>query len=238
MPQILPSLYPCTSPSEDKQKVAQMLFALEPPDPALHIDERTYDAVFMHRPFDLQATAFPHSYILWSHDAFDNNMTVGYNKSLAEDLKLQKPLQRVHWKNKRGVTRCIGMVGSLHSAVPFEQYSSRVVDLFKGCDECQPHGNTHVANVAVMGAFNADLLNRMKSEHGIGLYITGQVREHALHVAKELGIAVVAVGHERCEAYGLQALVASAMHVKSDPSKLIRNLQVHTLIANKLVHVT
>ena len=234
--QNFPSLYP--SPQDqtrNEQSVSRMLFALEPPKQSLQLDDHLYDAVFMHRPFDLHLAAFPQSYILWSHDAFDNNMTVGYNKALAADLAIQKPLQKVHWKNKRGVTRCIGMVGALESVVPFEQFNDKVVSLFDGCDATKAHGNTHITKVAVMGAFNADLLNRMKTEHSIDIYITGQVRSAALEVAEELGIAVIAVGHERCEAYGLKALVDSTTRVSADPSKLIRNFRVQMLLSDQLV---
>lgn len=237
--QNFPSLYP----SLDEQKrnehnISTMLFALEPPSPDLQLDDRSYDAVFMHRPFDLHVSAFPQSYILWSHDAFDNNMTVGYNKSLAADLDMQKPLTRVHWENKRGVTRCIGMVGNLESVVPFEQYSDKVVGLFHGCEASKAHDNTHVTNVAVMGAFNADLLKRMKSEHSVDLYITGQIRPAAMEVAEELGIAVIAVGHDRCETYGLKALAHSTSHVSADPTKLIKNFRAQMMLSDKLIRVT
>ena len=221
--QNFPSLYPSQrDQARNEENVSRMLFALEPPKASLQLDDHSYGAVFMHRPFDLHVAAFPQSYILWSHDAFDNNMTVGYNKSLATDLALQKPLQKVHWKNKRGVTRCIGMVGALQSVVPFDNFNEKVVSLFDGCDASKAHDNTHVAKVAVMGAFNADLLKRMKSEHHVDVYITGQVRSAALEVAEELGIAVIAVGHERCEAYGLKALGDSTVHGSADPLKLIR----------------
>lgn len=239
MHQNFPSLYPAVEERKrNEQNVSRMLFALEPPKQTLQLDDRSYDAVFIHRPFDLHVAAFPQSYILWSHDAFDNNMTVGYNKVLAADLTIQKPLQKVHWENKRGVTRCIGMVGSLESVVPFETFNEKVSALFDGCEASKAHDNTHVTKVAVMGAFNADLLKRMKSEHNVDLYITGQVRAAAMEVAEELGMAVIAVGHDRCEYYGLKALANSVCHVSADPTKLIKNLKAQLVLADGLTLVT
>lgn len=237
--QNFPSLYPSLEHQKrNEQSVLRMLFALEPPHAKLQLDDRSYDAVFVHRPFDLHLAAFPQSYILWSHDAFDNNMTVGYNKALALDLAMQKPLQKVHWKNKRGITRCIGMVAALESVMPFDHFRGKVLKIFDGCDASKANDSTHVAKVAVMGAFNSDLLHRMKSEHDIDLYITGQVRSAAMEVAEELGIAVIAVGHERCEAYGLKALVQSTSHVSADPTRLIKNFCVEMALSDQLIHVT
>lgn len=87
-----------------------------------------------------------------------------------------------------------------------------------------------------MGAFNPDLLLRMKSEYNVDLYITGQVRQAAMQVAKDLNIAVIAVGHQRCEAYGLQALVTSLRAHPDDScnSEAMKDLDIDILLSNKL----
>ena len=235
-----PSLY---APSKEGQKhrdVKRMLFALEPPSKLKQLEKKSYEAIFMHRPFDLHLRHFPDSYILWSHDDFDNNMTVGYNPSLASDLQLKQPLQELYWTNKKGTERRIGMVGSLDRAQPYGQYRRHVEELFGGADASKANAVAHVRNVAVMGAFNANLLHRMKSEHAVDLYITGQVRPGAMEVAKELNIAVVAVGHQRCEAYGLQALAASIPgYSKSESvqSEAIKDLHIDILLSDNISSV-
>lgn len=207
--QNFPSLYAPENRQQKQKDVKRMLFALDPPDAKLDITEKSYEAVFMHRPFDLHVRSFPDSYILWSHDEFDNNMTVGYNSALAADLQLLQPLREVYWTNRKGAERRIGMVGCLDHLQSYGQYRRHVEQLFDGTEASKANGVPQVQTVAVMGAFNPDLLHRMKSEHNVDLYITGQVRKAALQVAKDLKIAVIAVGHQRCEAYGLQALVQS-----------------------------
>lgn len=204
-----PSLFASEKVPQNTRDVSHMLLALEPPEDDHKVWDNNYEAVFIHRPFDLHLRSFRNSYILWSHDDFDNNMTVGYNPALAADLQLLQPLHEIFWTNKRGVERRIGMVSRLDSPHPFGEYRRHVEGLFEGSDASKANSVPHIRSVAVMGAFNPTLLHRMKSEHDVDLYITGQVRPAALEVAKELNIAVIAVGHERCEAYGLRSLALS-----------------------------
>ena len=231
-----PSLYTSEKVSPNLRDVSNMLLALEPPEANHKVWDKPYEAVFIHRPFDLHLKSFRNSYILWSHDDFDNNMTVGYNQALAADLQLLQPLQDVFWTNKRGTERRIGMVGRLDSPHPFGHYRNHVEELFGGSDASKANSVPHIRKVAVMGAFNPNLLHRMKAEHDVDLYITGQVRPAALEVAKELNIAVIAVGHERCEAYGLQALASSLrLHIDdSVQSEAMSELEVDILLPSKL----
>lgn len=231
-----PSLYASEKVPQNLRDVSHLLLALEPPEDNHEVWDKPYEAVFIHRPFDLHLKSFRNSYILWSHDDFDNNMTVGYNPALAADLQLLQPLQDVFWTNKRGVNRRIGMVGRLDSPHPFGHYRSHVEQLFGGSEASKANNVPHIRNVAVMGAFNPNLLHRMKAEHDVDLYITGQVRPAALEVAKELNIAVIAVGHQRCEAYGLQALASSlnANVHDSVQSEAMSGLEVEILLSNKV----
>ena len=234
--QNFPSLYAPESKAQKQKDVQHMLFALEPPDSALELKDKSYEAVFMHRPFDLHLRSFPNSYILWSHDDFDNNMTVGFNPALAADLQLLDPLQEVYWTNRKGTERRIGMVGSLDHTQSYGKYRRHVEQLFDGSDASKANGVPHITNVAVMGAFNPDLLQRMKSEHNIDLYITGQVRQAAMQVAKDLNIAVIAVGHQRCEAYGLRTLVTSIRQCSDESvkSEALTDLDIDILLSSKL----
>ena len=231
-----PSLYASEKVLEVARDVSRMLLALEPPEDNHEVWDKPYEAVFIHRPFDLHLKSFRNSYILWSHDDFDNNMTVGYNPALAAELQLLQPLQDVFWTNRRGIERRIGMVGRLDSPHPFGRYRSHVEELFGGSDASKANGVPHIRKVAVMGAFNPNLLQRMKSEHDVDLYITGQVRAASLEVAKALNIAVIAVGHERCEAYGLQSLASSLKAHLDDSvqSEAMSELEVDIFLSSKL----
>lgn len=231
--QNFPSLYASEKVPASTRDVGRMLLALEPPEESHDVWSKPYEAVFIHRPFDLHMRSFRNSYILWSHDDFDNNMTVGFNPALAADLHLMQPLQEVFWTNKRGVERRIGMVGKLKGQKPYGQYKRHVEELFGGADSSKANGVPHVRNIAVMGAFNPNLLHRMKNEFDVDMYITGQVRPAAQEVAKKLNIAVVAVGHHRCEAYGLQSL-GSSLRTHSAESEAMSEFGIDILLANKV----
>ena len=44
------------------------------------------------------------------------------------------------------------------------------------------------------------------AEHGVDLFISGEISEQTVHVARELGIHYIAAGHHATERYGVQAL--------------------------------
>ncbi len=44
------------------------------------------------------------------------------------------------------------------------------------------------------------------ARHGVELYISGEISEHTVHVAREIGIHYIAAGHHATERYGVQAL--------------------------------
>ena len=46
--------------------------------------------------------------------------------------------------------------------------------------------------------------------HGVDAYITGEVSEQHVHIARETGVAFIAAGHHATERYGVQALGAWA----------------------------
>lgn len=93
-------------------------------------------------------------------------------------------------------------------------YADRLSTAFGG------HENVHVSNntqdnqvkaLACLNAFTPEVLERvLDSARGLGvapeevLCLTGAVREVGMQVAKEQGMSVLAVGHRRCEMWGLK----------------------------------
>ena len=57
------------------------------------------------------------------------------------------------------------------------------------------------------------------ADAGADVYVTGEVSEQTVHVARERGIAFIAAGHHATERYGVQAVgeaVASALGIRHE----------------------
>ena len=49
---------------------------------------------------------------------------------------------------------------------------------------------------------------RFRDEEGVDCFISGEISEPTVHVAREQGISYIAAGHHATERYGVQALGA------------------------------
>lgn len=87
----------------------------------------------------------------------------------------------------------------------FSSYCSCVNEVFDGHDEAHIGVRTEISQVAVVGAMT-DTLVREAVERGADVYITGQFRKSASSTVSETGIGIIAVGHHRCEEWGLRAI--------------------------------
>jgi putative NIF3 family GTP cyclohydrolase 1 type 2 len=87
----------------------------------------------------------------------------------------------------------------------FGTYRRYIEEVFGGQDKAHPGGWEKVSRVAIVGAMT-DALVREAASRGANLYITGQLRKPAEEAVLETGIGVIAVGHRRCEEWGLRAL--------------------------------
>lgn len=157
------------------------------------------DALFLHRPWHLQPGQLAVDVgIVAYHLAFDECLTLGFNPRLATVLGMST-LEILG--EKQG--RAIGMIGDI-PAQSFTSYSYCVEEVFGGQDEVCV-SNKEVSRVAVVGAMT-DTLVREAADRGANVYITGQLRQKAKAAVLETGIAVVGVGHRRCEEWGLRAM--------------------------------
>lgn len=72
------------------------------------------------------------------------------------------------------------------------------------CDDGAPHLIKRVAWCT--GAGQRFLLPA--AEHGVDAFITGEVSEQTIHIAREMGLHFYAIGHHASERYGIHALGA------------------------------
>lgn len=182
------------------------------------INENHLDALWLHHPWQFDPTTMPPDVgIMTHHLPFDETLTMGYNRRLAEQLGTTQTPAILGYKPdkvnpKKVLTdRPIGMLVDV-AADEFDGWLETIKMLFDGydraeagCGACAWQSDSR--RMAVVGAMN-DALVREAAERGARLYLTGAYRKAAQAAVDETGIAVIAVGHRRTEEWGLRALAS------------------------------
>ncbi|MBO0937009.1 Nif3-like dinuclear metal center hexameric protein [Fibrella sp. HMF5335] len=191
--------------------VERIGLALEPPPQVGNwVQKNNLDALWLHRPWQLNQAALPPNVgVLYHHLPFDETLTTGYNKPMAAALGLFE-LETLGYKTAPDLAdahlppRPIGMMGTVPSR-SFTNWTELIDSLFGGYDRAE-FGSVRVPEkVAVVGAMNPALVQEAH-ERGVGLYLTGEYRKGTQAAVDETGMAVIAIGHRRTEGWGLRAL--------------------------------
>ena len=179
--------------------VARMGLALEPAGVAERVRAERLDALFLHRPWGVEAAGLPEDVgVLACHLPFDERLTIGFNPELAEALGLVR-IEALGTKEGRP----IGMIGDFaggHAALV-----ARIAAELGAPEAVEPGSGRPPRRVAAVGAMT-DALVREAAARGAGAYVTGQMRAPARRAVADTGMAVVAVGHRRSEVWGLHLL--------------------------------
>jgi dinuclear metal center YbgI/SA1388 family protein len=129
-----------------------------------------------------------------AHPRFGNNVRLGQLMGLAE----QEPLQS-------GDPGSVGNIGSLAEAIPAGELVERLEQitgrrpLHIGDDE-DPVRRIAWCTGAAQGYIEAAVAA------GADVFVTGEVSEQTVHIAREEGIHFIAAGHHATERYGVQVL--------------------------------
>ena len=128
------------------------------------------------------------------HLPLDAHPTVGNNAQLG---------QRLGWL----ATGQDGLLwyGELAQKQPVEQVLEGLADTLD-CNPLLIEGGDHgVLRVAwCTGAAQSSI--ERAAELGVDLFVSGEISEHTVHFAREMGIHYIAAGHHATERYGVQAL--------------------------------
>ena len=182
-----------------EREIERLTLALEPtPAAVAQVKDEKPDALFLHRPWKLDGSNLEQTGVLAYHLAFDEALTLGYNSRLADALLLQN-IEELGYKEER----VIGMIGGV-AEMSFETARALLEELFGGL-ETSHAAESSITRVAVVGAMSRKLVTEA-AERGAALYVTGQWRDHAAEAVEETDMGVLAIGHERCEVWGLHAL--------------------------------
>jgi putative NIF3 family GTP cyclohydrolase 1 type 2 len=194
-----------------KQPIQRLGLALEPwPGLETWATDNNLDAIWLHRPWQLDSGVAPNLGVLANHLPFDETLSIGYNSVLARALGSTSQLEPLGFKQAVTDTgntlpqRAIGMLYDAES-YEFDGWLKQISQQFRGYDRAEAGRQTLINRVAIVGAMTDKLIHEA-AERGAQLYVTGQYRKPAQEAVNQTGLAVVAVGHQRSEDWGLHAL--------------------------------
>ncbi|WP_332368708.1 Nif3-like dinuclear metal center hexameric protein [Spirosoma telluris] len=185
------------------------------------ITETQVDALWLHRPWQLDLTSIPPDVgIITHHLPFDETLTIGYNPRLAKQLGAIGELKPIGYKQEShsgGKILDKRPLGMLMDIAPreFDEWLSLVKTVFGGYDRAEAGSDTGgwqpaSYRIAVVGAMT-DALVREAADQGANLYMTGTYRKPGQQAIDTTGMAFIAVGHRRTEVWGLREL-ANLLH--------------------------
>ncbi len=138
--------------------------------------------------------------LLAFHLPLDAHAELGNNAQLAK---------KMNWKVVSGLDdelgRAIGMVGELTQAQNAEQFSADMARVLLRPVQHIQGINRPIKKIAwCTGAAQGYIEKAL--ELGVDAYISGEISEQTVHIAREAGIDYFAAGHHATERYGVQAL--------------------------------
>lgn len=138
--------------------------------------------------------------LLAFHLPLDAHAELGNNAQLAK---------KMNWKVVSGLDdelgRAIGMVGELTQAQNADQFSADMARVLHRPVQHIQGINRPIKKIAwCTGAAQGYIEKAL--ELGVDAYISGEISEQTVHIAREAGIDYFAAGHHATERYGVQAL--------------------------------
>ncbi len=134
------------------------------------------------------------------HLPLDAHPEIGNNALLIRELglKIDRPFSEV-------AGQPIGFIGTARSEITATELAQRLQTMTSHEPTVLAGGPEATGRVAVVSGSGYSALE--EAVHlGCGALITGDVREPTMAIARELGITVIAGGHEATERLGIQAL--------------------------------
>ena len=158
------------------------------------LERRRLEALFAN---DLSLIAY--------HLPLDGHPTLGNNARLADLLGLEA---RAPFAEHGG--RMLGVLGALGEPAPVDDLAARLGGALGSRPLVLRGGDHPVRTVGIVsGGAARDI--RQAAAAGLDAFITGEPSEDAPYLAEELGVHLIAAGHNATETVGVQALAAAAV---------------------------
>ena len=135
--------------------------------------------------------------LLGYHLPLDAHPEYGNNAQLAERLGIH--IEDV--MDEQGV----GNYGRLDEYTSLEKLGERIEKAL-GRKPLLISGGDHAIRKVAWCTGAAQNRIGMAAQKGVDAYISGEISEHTVHVARELGVHYIAAGHHATERYGVEAL--------------------------------
>ncbi|MGA7671477.1 MAG: Nif3-like dinuclear metal center hexameric protein [Nitrolancea sp.] len=138
------------------------------------------------------------------HLPLDAHPEIGNNARLIRRLGLQ-----IERSFSEVAGQAIGFIGRSPAPVAVGELAHRVQQITDRTPTVLDGGPDETDHVAVVSGSGYSALEEA-AELGCGVLVTGDVREPTMALARELGVTVIAGGHEATERLGIQALAELA----------------------------
>jgi dinuclear metal center YbgI/SA1388 family protein len=134
------------------------------------------------------------------HLPLDVHPDLGNNAQLARLLSItdRRPLEP--WDK-----RSVGRVGKFEQAITPENLSARIESVLSRQPLHIEAGKKEIKSIAWCTGGGQDYIS-IAAEQGIDAFISGEISERTVHIAREMDIHYYAAGHHATERYGVQAL--------------------------------
>lgn len=138
--------------------------------------------------------------LLAYHLPLDAHPELGNNAQLAGRLGL-----KLEGTFATGTALDLGYLGSLPEPESLQAFARRVADALRREPLAVPGGEHAVRKVAWCTGAAQGFID-MAADQGVDLYLSGEISEPTVHVARERGLHYLSAGHHATERYGAQAL--------------------------------
>jgi len=135
--------------------------------------------------------------LLGYHLPLDAHPELGNNAQLAKRLDIQ--IEDV--MDKQGV----GNYGRLPEYISLEKFGENIEKSLERKPMLISGGDHAIRKVAWCTGGAQNWIHKA-AEAGVDAYISGEISEHTVHVAREMGVHYIAAGHHATERYGAMAL--------------------------------
>jgi len=134
------------------------------------------------------------------HLPLDVHPQLGNNAQLAKLLGItdRRPLQP--WDK-----RSVGRVGKFEQIITADDLFARIGSVLSRTPLHINAGKKEIKSIAWCTGGGQDYIS-IAAEQGIDAFISGEISERTVHIAREMGIHYYAAGHHATERYGVQAL--------------------------------
>ncbi|MEP4889224.1 MAG: Nif3-like dinuclear metal center hexameric protein [Aliiglaciecola sp.] len=134
------------------------------------------------------------------HLPLDIHPELGNNAQLAKRLNIDV-ISGLEAQNQQSVA----MLGQFETPLTLQQLSNNIETSLQRTPQVISGGEHNIKSIAWCTGGGQSYIE-MAAEQGVDAFISGEISEQTVHVAREMGIHFIAAGHHATERYGAKAV--------------------------------